>query len=196
MIIPENTAIANGVARSARRLSELLKNEASILDYGAGKLRNTFFLKELGHAVSVLETTKQIKRIQASHPHLPIPTYSIDEELQHTFDAVLCSFVLNVIPIPESRIDILQKTHRILRTNGLLVIEVRKRNGIMKNKHIEPFLDGFIVGKNTAKTFQKPYEKQEFIHLISSHGFKVNEIESTSDGWMIVAQKIEEKRLL
>lgn len=189
MIIPENTAISNGVARSAKRLSELLKTESSILDYGAGKLRNTFFLKELGHAVSILETTKQIERIQASHPLLTVPIYSIEEELTVTFDAVLCSFVLNVIPSPKSRIEILTNSHRSLRPNGLLVIEVRKRTGILKNKHIEAYGDGFIVGKNTVKTFQKPYEKDEFEKLITSHGFQVNEIESTSDGWMIVARK-------
>lgn len=189
-IIPEKTAIVNGVAKSATVLAKETPLGTHILDYGAGKLRNTKYLIKEGFKVSILETPRQLEVINNCSPYNIYRMYQSKEEISERFGAILCSFVLNVVPIPKDRDFILAQCYELLIHSGKLYVEVRKSRGILNNKYKWTFGDGFIIGKNKEKTFQKPYEKIEFCEYISSHGFEVERIESSSDGWLIVAKKI------
>lgn len=190
-IVPENTAITTGIARSAQEMVSCLPKGIPLLDYGAGKLRNAYFLLKEGYQVSILETPLQLQRLQHYSYDLSSfrSVYSTNDEIKETYPAVLCSFVLNVIPHPEIRSDILFHIHSLLYPQGLLFVEVRKIKGIYSTKYRIPYRDGFAIGKGEVKTFQKPFEKEEFRQFLQKHGFVVREIYSTSDSWYAIAQK-------
>lgn len=187
-IVPEKTAISNGVANSASLIAKSYPLGTNILDYGAGKLRNTHFLLKHGYQVSIIETPLQLLNL-ASHDLSKIQhIYSIEEDIYEQFDVILCSFVLNVIPKEEERGRILTRSRQLLKEDGHIFLEVRKSRGILKNKHKMVYRDGYVIGNGTKKTFQKPYEKEEIVDYVSAHGYSVESVQSTSDGWLIVAQ--------
>lgn len=188
-IIPEKTAIANGVAKSATLIAEQMPIHSHILDYGAGRLRNTHFLLEKGYQVSILETRLQLENLAQQDLSKLQAVYCLEDDIPEQFEVVLCSFVLNVVPNLQERSHILKRSHQLLQSSGKLYVEVRKKRGIMNNKHKWKYNDGYVVGNQEVKTFQKPYEKEEFIEYVSAHGFKVERIQSTSDGWLIIARK-------
>lgn len=188
-IIPEKTAIANGVAKSALLISKQNPVGTHVLDYGAGRLRNTYFLLEKGFFVSILETQLQLKNLSVQDLSNVQQVFCIEDEIPVTFPVILCSFVLNVIPNPEDRSHVLKRSHELLEPSGKLYVEVRKRRGIINNKHKMEYGDGFVVGNQEVRTFQKPYEKEEFVEYVTAHGFGVEHIQSTSDGWLIIARK-------
>lgn len=189
-IIPEKTAISNGVATSARLLINEIPTSSHILDYGAGKLRNSKFLMKNGYKVSIVETKRQLEALKQDPDLSQLEhIYAVEDEIEQTFEAILCSFVLNVIPDINERSYVLQRSYYLLKDSGKLFVEVRKRRGILNSKYKYPYKDGYAIGKNEIKTFQKPFEKDEFINYVYSHGFSINHIQSTSDGWLIIAKK-------
>jgi chemotaxis methyl-accepting protein methylase len=189
LIQTERTAIATGVAKSAYEITKRCHQEQKILDYGAGKLRNSKYLKEKGYPVSILDTQFQIQHLKEDlslYEHVyTVETYQPEE----IYDIVLCSFVLNVIPNPEERKEILEKIYQSLKKEGMLFLEVRKKNGIIKNKYREPYNDGYVIGKNKIKTFQKPFEKGEVQELLRNAHFDVEKIQSLSDSIVAIAIK-------
>lgn len=189
LIVPERTAIATGVSKSATDLSKNTIKPASVLDYGAGRLRNAYFLLEQGFNVSILDTPLQMCYIRDYDQSNFEAVYTIHDQIHSYYEAILCSYVLNVIPFIEERNQVMQKLYDLLSDGGCAYLEVRKRTGIMKTKNREPFEDGFVIGGNKTKTFQKPFEKQEFVEYVASFGFVVSSISSTSDSWSIIAQK-------
>lgn len=188
-IRPENTAITTGVSKSAVELEKRTDKTARVLDYGTGKLRNAKFLKTKGLNVSVLDTDFQIQRASKEDLGEYENIYTIETyEPLETYDSVLCSFVLNVIPTVEEREEVLENIYQSLKEDGDLYLEVRGKSGILKNKFKEPYNDGYIIGKNEIKTFQKPYEREEVKELLKDK-FEVNELKSLSDSILAIAKK-------
>lgn len=188
-IQPENTAITTGVSRSTVELEKQSSKEHRILDYGAGKFRNSKYLKEKGFDVHVLDTGFQIQKakeedLKAYGAVFTAETY----EGQSNYDSVLCSFVLNVIPEEDVRKEALNKIYESLKNEGTLFLEVRGKNGIMSNKHKEPYRDGYVIGKNEVKTFQKPFHKEEVETLLKGQ-FNIEKIQSLSDSVLAIAKK-------
>lgn len=188
-IIPENTAISTGVALSATELVSMIPVGSTVLDYGAGRLRNAYFLQEKGYIVSIMETPLQLSRLQEKGIERFQSVYTTQETISEVFDAIICSFVLNVIPDRLIRSEILSHIEQILAEEGTLFLEVRKPRGVLATKYHECYEDGFVIGKGISKTFQKPYTKDEIELFISQHGFIVEKTLSTSDSWCVRAKK-------
>lgn len=189
LIVPEKTAIATGVSKSATELSKKISKTASILDYGSGRLRNAYYLLDQGFKVSILDTPLQMFNVRDLNQSAFDEVYTIHDSIDKKFVAILCSYVLNVIPFVEERNHVVKKVYDLLLHGGFAFFEVRKKTGILKTKNHEPFEDGYLIGSNKVKTFQKPFEKSEFSRYVSSFGFIIESISSTSDSWMIIARK-------
>lgn len=188
-IRPENTAIINGVAKSAIELAKRTNTTGKVLDYGSGRLRNASYLKRKGFNVSVLDTDFQIQRANNDELDSYEDVFTIETYIPHEeFDSVLCSFVLNVIPEVEERERALESIHKSLKDTGELFLEVRRDKGILKNKYKEPYKDGYVIGKNQIKTFQKPYESEEITKLLKK-GFRIEKIALLSDSVLAIATK-------
>ncbi|PLS19561.1 hypothetical protein CVD28_03850 [Bacillus sp. M6-12] len=188
-IQPENTAITTGVSKSAKELERQSNKEDRILDYGSGKFRNSKYLKEKGLHVSVLDTDFQIQKATEEDKESFEDIFTLETYEPHSdYNSVLCSFVLNVIPEEEKRKEALENIHQSLKENGKLFLEVRGKNGILKNKYKEPYNDGYVIGKNEIKTFQKPYEKEELENLLKDK-FEIEKIQTLSDSVFAIAKK-------
>lgn len=190
MILVENTAIATGVAHSAKLLNEITENTEQILDYGAGRLRNTRYLKEQGHHVTIIDTPLQIKRNQGIISELGIGVYDDTKQIEDdSFKYILCSYVLNVIVAFADREALVFNINRILTAEGKAFIEVRRTNGVLKNKYLQPYGDGYIIGKNNIQTFQKPFEAGELVDFLEFAGLRVDQTIRKPDSLICICSK-------
>lgn len=188
-IRPENTAITTGVSKSTLELEKRTEKTAKILDYGSGRLRNAKYLRSKGLNVSVIDTDFQIQRATSEDLTEYENVYTVETyEPSENFDSVLCSFVLNVIPTSQEREGVLNNIYDSLKEEGQLFLEVRGHNGILKNKFKEPYNDGYVIGKNEVKTFQKPYEREELRELLRDR-FEICDVKSLSDSVLAIAKK-------
>ena len=188
----ENTAISNGVSKSAIELERLLDTNDHGLDFGAGKLRNSYYLQSKGIDVSIVDTPLQIERINFKGYKTAIFKDVFDGMSllpNETYNKVLCSFVLNVIPEQKEREEVIGVIYRTLMDGGWLFLEVRRSHGIMKNKHMEKWKDGYLVGEGNIRTFQKPFEEKEVIEIVSKAGFRIEAIRNFSDSYVAIARK-------
>ena len=164
----EKTAITNGNSKGASYISSLSDKSIEILDYGAGKLRNALYLLEEGfNNISLLDTKEQIKNWD-KHKDKFKYIYNNDEIylINKKYDYILCSYVLNVIPSYEERTIVVKNISKLLKDNGVAIIEVRGEKSLISVKHKEEFNDGYICGNGRIRTFQKPYILEDLIAFI------------------------------
>lgn len=195
-IIPENTAIVNGISNSCKLLINdfnASKNNIVVLDYGCGKLRNSKHLISQGFNISITDTNIQIHKQLNLIKELKIKDcFNIDEiDFHIQYDAILVSFVLNVIPNIIDRNKLLKNVYLLLKDNGYAYIEVRNNKFVNTLKNKEFFNDGIITGKNKSKTFQKPYELPEIVQYLESNNFEVVYSKSTSNSIVLKVKKGE-----
>lgn len=193
IIRPENTAITNGVSSSTKMIIHNYDNSNSILDYGCGKLRNSKKLLENNFNVSILDTEYQIKRIKLEELKQYKEVY-ISKNLKYSFhirkyNIVLCSFVLNVIPNEEERINVLNNISKFLLKNGVAYIEVRTNSQILKNKQIQKFNDGYLCGKGNIKTFQKGFTIESLKSLINKSDLEIEEFIKQSNSIIAIVRR-------
>lgn len=186
----ENTAIRNGISKSVIDYIDTKEN-LNILDYGFGKLRNSKYLKKLGHNVSVLDTPTQIEKNKKELHEFKV--YSTESIPNEKFDIVLCTFVLNVIPDLQIRNEIVSNLILLVKDTGKIIIEVRRDKGILKNKHMEKYKDGYIVGKNKIKTFQKPFTVNELEEIFKNNfnNVELKTIKNYPDSIVAIINKID-----
>ena len=164
IIKPQNTAITKGVAKSVKDNLDIIKG--NVLDYGAGKLRNSLFLSEKEINLYATDLDVQILKWQKNEK---INFLSLDDlkDYENFFDVVLLTFVLNVIVEDNERIEILENIRKVLKKNGILIVETRTLESFREKNKKEEFKDGYILKKPGSYTFQKIYEKEELENLLS-----------------------------
>lgn len=188
-IRPENTAISNGISKSTLEVEKLYSPGLSVLDYGAGKLRNAIYLLSKNIDTHILDSKLQISRIDSDILNKFSMFYYIGDKIESIYDIVLCSYVINVIPSPSDRGEVLTTIYKSLKENGTLVLEVRKEKGILSNKNLEPYNDGYVVGKGEIKTFQKPYTCEELHELLKKYSYKEVSIINKKDSIIAICKK-------
>ena len=190
IIKPERTAITNGVSLSCKELVENYK-EGLVLDYGFGKLRNSKYLLENNIPIHVLDTEVQIKNNKSNLDILNIKKVfkSTDILPCKYYDHILLSFVLNVIPDKNERVQILKNISRSLKGGGLVYIEVRNDTFVKNLKNKISYNDGYITGNGKNKTFQKPYTSTELETNLKECGFNVLKIKKTSGSILAICKK-------
>lgn len=161
-------------------LSEL-PSGASILDVGAGELGNK---KYCGHLQYVSQDFGQYvsptvqSSIDSLHPgkwdttrvdivsdiiHIPCPPES--------FDALLCSEVLEHVPDPISALD---EFYRILKPNGILIITAP----FSSNVHMAPF------------HFYSGFTRYWYEHHLETKGMKIKTLTANGDWFALMWQEI------
>lgn len=191
-IVPEKTAIKNGVSNSAKLISHkpFQFKELSVLDYGCGKLRNSKFLLNEGFKVSILDTQKQLQNISHEELLLFHEVYEAESiSFNRKYPAILCSFVLNVIPSNDIRIEILNNIHEFLTEDGFAYIEVRGTGFLKGAKTKTPYSDGYVLGNGENKTFQKGFTKDTLSDLISESQLKLWEVHKFGDSLVAICKK-------
>jgi hypothetical protein len=173
----KNTALASKLPSIATRLaSEKGFIKETILDWGAGKGRDTKWLQNNG-----------ITTIQFDPYYNPLPR--IEDLDFRKINTILLIYVLNVIEVIEERIELIKEIKRRAYNGTFVIISVRTEKEITsfaKKSKWKNFGDGFITGK---KTFQKGFNSIEFNNLCSSLGKIIDEKETNSYLFSVV--KIE-----
>lgn len=192
IISPEKTAIVTGISKSAKILARDTNTDLDILDYGCGKLRNSKFLLNEGFNVSILDTTKQLTLLPIDNLNKFENIYQV-EHLEfnniNRYSAILCSFVLNVIPNKEDRIIALNNIYELLEENGIAYIEVRGKGFLKNAKSKQSFNDGYILGTGRVKTFQKGFNKDDLKGLIRESLLEIEKIIVNGDSIIAICKR-------
>lgn len=194
-VCSENTAINSGIAKSVKEFinADFIKKDGEVLDYGAGKLRNAKYLVENGFSVSILETEEQLRRLKEKYGEEIFKPYKgvfTPQCLPNSkFSLIICSFVLCVLQNDIDRFNVVQNIYNLLEEDGVVIIEARTEKCILNAKYIEPYLDGYLIGKNEIKTFQKPYTEEELRDMFVRRGFEVIHSKTYRGSVIVVARK-------
>jgi hypothetical protein len=165
-------------------LEHLKKKELKILDFGAGKLRHTVPLLELGHSVDAVEyrelfhdPSNQVKSnltkarsYGKKFTSVVYPSQFI--KLKRSYDLVMLINVLNVMPEPLERLFVLARCNRALPKGGHLLWFCQHGDATQLKATAEKLTDGGCTSGPGRKTFYKDYRTQdEVIRLLRLMGF-------------------------
>ena len=149
-----------------------LKKEDTVLDYGCGYGFDVKYLQLAGYTVEGYDKY-----------HTP---YKFTQLSKGLYNKVICSYVINVIPTIQERLDVLNKLNYFSSDNATIYITIRLRDRQMRR--VIPAYDGVITSK---KTFQKYYIEEEFLELLREV-FKTENIRFKkigSDNLMAIVEK-------
>ena len=170
---PERTAMTRSRPSIPVRLAKpLLKGR--ILDYGAGRGKDTRYLKAAGLTVQAYD-----------------PFYFPNKPSKaEKFDWIMLNYVLNVIRTPAERNDVLQDVAGLLKPGGRALVSVRGDGEIeeSRNKSWKRDGDGWIT---PHQTFQHGYSQAELESRLQEAGLKVVQVLSPL---IVVAEKAAAKR--
>ena len=156
-----------------------------ILDFGAGKLRNTRYLLRKGYRVWAVEfkegyDTPKAEQIfgqtQKKYDKFFFLEYPCSFlQFKGEFDAVLLINVVNIVPQPEDRKKILVECAKRLKRGGLLFWmtqygEPHYRPGVTKRLSLN---DGWCYNLHkTYQTFNREYKIPDIMELVPSSQYK------------------------
>ena len=156
-----------------------------ILDFGAGKLRNTVYLLKKRYEVTAVEfeklstETTQGQRLfakaKAHRPHfkqLVFPHEFVKSGA--TFDLILLVNVLNVMPVPSERLLVLQQCYQKVRKGGYLLWYTQYGDYDQNRRctAANALGDGYFIGENRKfKSFYREFSAHEIDEMLTSSGF-------------------------
>jgi SAM-dependent methyltransferase len=190
LIIIDVSASAPNFEVSVGGLSDVaaeFKNKkfSRILDFGAGKLRNTLFLLKENFKVwavefnETFETSLANRKLEEARKYrgffyLKYPKDFLKFHKQ--LDAAILVNVINIVPKPSDRIKILTECAKRLRKNGLLLLmtqygEPHYRPGVTNRLRLN---DGWCYGLHRKyQTFYKEFTIPEIKSLVPANLFRL-----------------------
>ncbi|AJE02171.1 class I SAM-dependent methyltransferase [Geobacter pickeringii] len=157
-------------AESVRRYSRFFHNSdvRTVLDYGAGTLRNTRFLAAQGFSVYAADIPEQIERIIRLASTMPLAGILEAGELGQAsldVDLVISTYVLNIIPEGTEKWRYLKNIELNIRPGGYLLIEVRCRRD-------DGSCGSTCAHHLTCPGCVKTYSHDELDRLVAAFGFR------------------------
>ena len=169
------TRAAISVTRYARFFA--LAGVRRVLDYGAGRLRNSLYLAEQGFQVYAADLPEQVKALSRHPGAASLAGLLSVRELPQTslgVDLVLSTYVFNIIATREKRGEYLENVVRNLKPGGFFLIEVNKSSDETRCTSVlrhYPQCDG--KGKNYRSDeldrLLVPLNFRRICHYYSSH---------------------------
>jgi len=165
-----------------------LRPDSKILDFGAGKLRNTLYLFKKGFSVFPVEFPKVFetefgKRAEAqAHKYgsrvgrLRLLVYPHEfRKWTGKVDIALLINVLNIMPVPAERAIVLEECRSRLKKNGHLLWYSQYGDADYKRRCTDTVRlgDGFFIGtRRLYKTFYREFSASEMDSTMLGHGFE------------------------
>ncbi len=153
--------------------TNLINPSKTILEFGAGSLRNALYVKNIFPSIvySVTEKQECIDRFTSNYDEFKrkggrIIKNHLDEL---DYDILVCTFVLETICPSTQRISLLQTLSKRLTRNGMLIASFRGYSGIQGSKYMMcPAKEGFITPR---KTFVRGYSISEVKLFLTQVGY-------------------------
>jgi 2-polyprenyl-3-methyl-5-hydroxy-6-metoxy-1,4-benzoquinol methylase len=172
-------------------LSKLEKVEFSV-DYGAGKLRYLEEILNTSSEVTIVDSIEQIDRAQiifgqvqsirdyaSSKNAIHVETTKQFLECAGEYDRAFLANVLQIVPIPKIRVQILKRIFRSLKPGGQLIACVQYRNSdftrMAKMQNSTIFKDGMIIKHLRGTSFYGFIKPDIFQSLIEQAGFRIED---------------------
>lgn len=146
-------------------------NPKTILEVGAGCLRNALFLLRTGHHVSVLEVPRMAERFPEQYDEFAKAGGRILKSLARSprFEIGLLTFVVETICEPKERITLLQAVRSHLKPGGALVLSARGPRDLLtaQNKGVRCG-DGYLTPNFS---FARSYTRAQMERVLRATGF-------------------------
>jgi len=159
---------------------------AKILDFGAGKLRNSLYLLQKGYRACAVEykdlfaeskqavtVRKRAMRFKNRFSTLVYPHQFARS--RGKFDLVLLINVINIMPVPAERLLVLQQCYGKLQNGGHLLWYSQRGDADYTGRLVPAYRigDGYYMGrKSYYKTFYREFTVAEIDTLLGSAGFE------------------------
>ena len=174
-------------------ISETGKEHPLILDFGAGRLRNTLHLLRLGHSVTAVEFSRLSNSeavqplVQEARTYAPRFSELIfpHEFLRSSarFDLILLINMINIMPVPVERYLVLQYCREKLTKDGL-ILWYSQTSQTKRYKAKPYFGDGQIADPHTVmKTFYKDYKSDQIDELLAANGLRLKGEQHPPHNW-------------
>lgn len=163
-----------------------ISTSKSILDFGAGKLRNALYLLRKGYKVcavefrQLFEKSEQAKKLlELSQRHgtrfstLIYPHQFKSSRESHDFGLLIN--VLNIMPVPAERLLVLLYCHEKLKPNAHLLWYTQRGDPDYRKRMVGKYRlgDGYYVGRDSSyKTFYREFKVAEIDAMLASAGFE------------------------
>jgi SAM-dependent methyltransferase len=179
---PEST-LSNVLDETLKDLPK--RKKYKVLDFGAGKLRNSIYLLKKGHMVyaveyeSLKDSSTHAKKLfaRADAHYKNFQEYIFPEgflKSKEQFDLIILVNVLTVMPVPAERWLVLLHCHQRLKKDGLILwySQFGDKDTRARCTDENRIGDGYYIGKNKKfKTFFREYYDGEIKDMFSSCGF-------------------------
>jgi hypothetical protein len=162
-------------------LKGLKPSDTKILDFGGAKLRNTLYLLKKGYTVYACEFEDLFKRSKQANdfwekckkfPNFKKLVFPKDFiEFDDVFDVVLLINVINIMPVPIERYNVLALCRKKIKEGGRLLWYTQ--HGMYSAKDaVAPLYDGLITGKGREyKMFYRDFTRKEIYDMLNASGF-------------------------
>jgi SAM-dependent methyltransferase len=180
------TALGNVLNETTKLLS---KNKSLILDFGAGKLRNTLYLLEKGFRVCAVEFEQMYNKTERAKSmydkaksrrnkfyKLMFPDQFLAYESQ--FDLVLLINVCSIMPVPAERMLVIQYCREKLKEGGYILWYTQHRDNDYVKRCVPEVRvgDGYYLNDNNRyQTFYRDFEAYEIDGMFLANGFRRQE---------------------
>jgi hypothetical protein len=158
----------------------------TILDFGAGKLRNSIYFLDKGHEVHAVEfenlknSSTHAKKLfaKAGAHYKNFKEYIFPEgflKSTEKFDMVILVNVLTIMPVPAERWLVLLLCHERLKDDGLIFwySQFGDKDSRARCTDDNKVSDGWYIGKNKKyKTFFREYYDQDLKDMFLACGFE------------------------
>lgn len=152
-------------------VTELLNNSDTILEVGAGGLRNAAYLLSRGHAVTAVDCEEIERRFSAEYKVFCKRGGIVLRDLptRGKFDLCVITFVIETMCRPRERMQLLTSVRRLLRKKGALVLSVRGPADLVTARaHGIRCSDGYIT---PLRTFARSYSRAQLNSLLVASGY-------------------------
>jgi hypothetical protein len=143
----------------------------TILEVGAGCLRNALFLLRTGHRVSVLEVPRMAERFPEQYSEFSRAGGKILKSLAGSprFEIAILTFVVETICEPKERIELLKAIRSRLKRSGTLVLSARGPRDLLtaQNKGVR-CRDGYLTPNFS---FARSYTRSQMERVLRAAGF-------------------------
>jgi len=146
-------------------------NPKTILEVGAGCLRNALFLLRTGHRVSVLEVPRMGERFREQYEEFAAAGGKILKNLVGSprFEIVLITFVVETICEPRERMALLRSVASQLKQGGSLILSARGPRDLLTAQNMGiRCRDGYLTPNFS---FARSYTRAQMGRLLRAAGF-------------------------